>query len=231
MTDQKPLIDEVVVGNLARLIQERGIDALELLESKDGETLIREVVQRFDYLKKVIVEIPILVRLPNLTDVAESRARALQRIHKLLATAGHKLPSPFTREHAIQFLGADTVDGQENLLLLEVCLRRPDDPDRPYMTADNLDRMHPTNALNALVARMGEYRQRLDVRLIPGDFKDEATFWRLVRLVAKEGHIGPLVVTGGPGMAAFIVTMAVRLHASQTQTSSPQSSASSTPTV
>lgn len=223
MSEKDPL-DEILAGGLGEWFKGRKLEDLEIQEI-GGEPLFPDTITRIHFEEKKLYEVPVYMRIPP------PRERALARVSALfwLANQAKRDPKSFVWADALAIFGEKYAQEAEQIEILALALRRRNDPSQQYMTPELLQKSHPAPALWDAFSRMEAWRSMTDLRINELEL-DERRVWAIVAAVAKADNVGPLVVTDGPGMLTFIVTMAKLLHAYRTTPPSQPSAESSTST-
>jgi hypothetical protein len=220
--DLDPL-DAVIVGPLANWAKGKTLAELEVVVD-DNVPCFADVIERYDFDSKKLVEHKVYFRVPPMTELAIAKAESLRALAKI----AERDPKTFDMEAAARVFGTGHVEHRENLHVLARALRKRRDAREAYMTPENLELCHPVAALWTAMAKLAHFRTLQDMRITEEGVKDERTFWALVAAMAKRGNLSPLVAIDGPGQDSFLLSMAVRLIEFRTKPSSLQSAASST---
>lgn len=180
---------------------------------QDGRVLYPDVIMKRDTKSDRLMETPVLLRVPTVSETVRARISALDWVAKL---SGAKTRP--TKEQAESLIGGNYFDDLDTICLLEhsICDVEPlaDGTNPKYMTAHFLEKMHPKTSLHDVYARLSFYQAVEDPRI--HDLTEDQ-FIQAVAAIAKARNVSPLVAIDGRAHGSFIVSMAERLSNLLTQ--------------
>lgn len=211
-------ISGLVVGSLAEWV--RGKTLAELVAIEVGEDqFFPETIARFDFKAKTIIDVPVMLRIPTMLEMAACKARSMRWLcrHAEQEFAG------WDHAKACSFFGEHHVEHVENVFILSDAIRRREQPTTGYMSPEQLDKMHPVPAIATTMAKLKALRDLLDTRISADDVVEEGVLWACVAAIAEKGNLSPLVGIAPLGQNALLLSIACRLDAYRRAQSSPSS--------